>query len=389
MYVSNPIAMIDGELVKQAVNWRRDLHQIPELRFDLYQTQQYLIELLEKWGVEHDLGFGTTGIVATVRGSEQGNTIAFRCDMDALPMMDESDTEWTSKHQGAAHACGHDGHMAITLAAIFYLSKNNHFKGEVKVLFQPNEETGKGAKAMMDDGLYESHPYTELYGFHNMPRLKDKTLQVRYGATTGAGECYSLAITGRSGHSSVPHKCINPINVASEIITEWDSITRAIDPKDMAVIATCKLNAGTTMNGIPQTAFAGGTMRYFEAHIADYIREKMHSVAEAVCKKYNASYRLIFEVLCPATINTKAHTNSVIACGNSIYGEGNVVTDVPASAGGEDMQFFVTNQVEGVCWFMIGTKGSNLHTSTFDFDDTSIQDAASMLVNIAYQRLAV
>ncbi|MGF1684431.1 M20 metallopeptidase family protein [Photobacterium minamisatsumaniensis] len=388
MLISTPITMIDDILVSDAVTWRRDLHQIPELRFDLYKTQLYLTNLLDTWKVHYELGYGTTGVVVTIKGKAPGKTIAFRCDMDALPMNDDSGMAWGSKHQGIAHSCGHDGHMAITLAAISYLAKNNDFDGAVKFIFQPNEETGQGAKAMMKDGLYESHSYTELYGFHNMPRLEDRTLQVRYGATTGAGECYTLSIVGRSGHSSVPHKCINPINVASEILTGWDTITREIEGKELAVIATCKLNAGTTMNGIPQMALAGGTMRYFESHIADYMRERMHSIAKEVCDKYAATYDLLFEVLCPATVNTVEHTNTVIECGKRIYGEGNVVDDVPASPGGEDMQFFVTNKVKGVCWFMIGTKGTNLHTSSFDFDDTSIQSAASMLVNITYQRLS-
>jgi len=388
MIISTPVTIIDDTLANRAIGWRRDLHQIPELRFDLYKTQQYIIELLDSWGIEYDLGYGSTGIVATIKGRKKGKCIAFRCDMDALPMSDESGQKWKSKHEGVAHACGHDGHMAVTLAAISHLAKHNNFNGTVKVLFQPNEETGQGALAMMKDGLYESHPYTELYGFHNMPRLKDGTLQVRYGATTGAGECFTLSVVGKSGHSSVPHKCINPINVVSEIIAGWDQITQNIDSKDLAVIATCKLNSGTTMNGIPEMALAGGTIRYFESHIADHIREEMHSCAKSVCNKYNATYDLLFEVLCPATINTIEHTDVVVECGQLIYGSENVIDDVPPSAGGEDMQFFVTNKVEGVCWFMLGTKGTNLHTSTFDFDDSSIQNAASLLVNIVHRRLS-
>ncbi|SON49859.1 M20 metallopeptidase family protein [Vibrio tapetis] len=388
MLTKTLVTQIDSTLLQHAIVWRRELHQIPELKFDLFKTQQYITNLLKTWNLEYDLSFGTTGIVATIKGKQQGKTIAFRCDMDALPMNDDSGKVWQSTHQGIAHACGHDGHMAITLAAVAHLAKYNDFNGTVKILFQPNEETGQGAKAMMKDGLYQSHPYSELYGFHNMPRLEDQTLQVRRGATTGAGECYTLSVVGKSGHSSVPHKCINPIIVASEIITEWEAITSEINSKDMAVIATCKLNSGTTMNGIPEMALAGGTMRYFEAHIADYMRERMHAIAELICEKYNASYDLLFEVLCPATINTVEHTNCVIECGKKVYGETNVIDDVPASAGGEDMQFFVTDGVKGVCWFMLGTKGTNLHTSSFDFDDTSIQNAASMLINIVYQRLS-
>ncbi|MET4693677.1 M20 metallopeptidase family protein [Endozoicomonas lisbonensis] len=380
------IAFIDENLAIAAIQWRRDLHQIPELRFELYKTQQYLIDLLEKWGVEYATGYGETGIVATIKGRQPGKTIAFRCDMDALPMEDESGTPWASKHRGRSHSCGHDGHMAVTLAAIKHLTDNNDFSGCVKVLFQPNEETGRGAKAMMNDGLYEAHPYTELYGFHNMPRLKDGTLQVRYGATTGAGECFRLTIQGRSGHSSVPEKCINPISVACEIIREWHEITASIK-EGMAIIATCTVDSGTSMNAIPEQASAAGTMRYFEGSIADTMRDQMHEIAQRVCDRFNASYELDFNVLCPATINTVEHTNCVIDCGKAIYGENHVIDNVPPSPGGEDMQFFVTPQVEGACWFMVGTRGTNTHTATYDFDDTSIQRMASMLASIALRRL--
>lgn len=379
--------VIDESLSKSAINWRHDLHQIPEQGFNLYKTQQYLINLLEDWGVEYETGYGKTGLVVTIHGQNSGNTIAFRCDIDALEIEDDSGKDWHSIHEGYAHACGHDGHMAITLAAIKALSEGNNFNGSVKFLFQPSEENGKGAKAMMEDGLFKAHRYSELYGFHNMPRLEDKTVQLRYGATTGAGECFTLSVTGKSGHSSVPEKCINPISVAGEIIGLWNEITSNIE-NDMAVIAICKCNSGTTFNGIPEQAELGGTMRYFEAHIADYMRDEMQSLAQKVCQKYGATYTLNFEILCPATVNTIEHSDSVIQCAQSIYGADHVITDVAASPGGEDMQFLVTDEVEGVCWFMIGTKGTNLHTSTFDFDDSSLSDAASLLVNIVRKRLS-
>ncbi|WP_028865814.1 M20 metallopeptidase family protein [Psychromonas aquimarina] len=378
---------INEQLTQQAAGWRRELHKIPELSFDLYKTQEYIINLLKHWNIAYDLGYGKTGIVVTIKGKKQGDTIAFRCDMDALPMQDACGKSWASTHEGCSHSCGHDGHMAITLAVVKHLAAYNEFSGCVKILFQPSEENGQGAKAMIKDGLYKDHPYTQLYGFHNMPRLQDGTIQVRYGATTGAGEVFTLSVTGKSGHSSVPHKCINPISAACEIVNGWNNITTNIK-NDMAIISTCKLNGGTAMNGIPEQALAGGTMRYFEAHIADYMRDNMHQIAKEVCKKYGAVYDLLFEVLCPATINTIEHTNTVIECAKQLYGAENVVTDVPASPGGEDMQFFVTDKVDGACWFMIGTKGTNTHTASFDFDDTCIHRAASMLVNIVYNRLA-
>ncbi|WP_262021666.1 M20 metallopeptidase family protein [Vibrio quintilis] len=377
---------IDESLVEDAIRWRRELHQIPELRFDLYRTQKYLTDLLDSWDVTYDTGYGVTGLVVTLCGTGTGKTIAFRCDMDALPMNDDSGAAWSSQRKGCAHACGHDGHMAVMLAAIRHLSLHNEYSGCVKVLFQPCEETGQGAKAMMKDGLYDAHPYSELYGFHNMPRLQDRTVQLRYGAITGGGESFSLSVHGKSGHSSVPHQCINPISVVCEIVSGWDKITQVIE-HEMAIIATCKIEGGTAVNGIPQQALSAGTMRYFEAHIADYMKEQMHSVAEKVCRKYGATYDLLFEVLCPATINTIEHSDAVIACARRIYGQDNVLTDVPASPGGEDMQFFVNDKVEGVCWFMVGTKGTNLHTATFDFDDTSLRDTASLIVNIVRQRL--
>lgn len=234
------------------------------------------------------------------------------------------------------------------------------------------------------------HPYDELYGFHNMPRLEDGTVQLRYGATTGAGECFSITVTGKSGHSSVPHKCVNPISVAGEIVNGWHTLVENhIDNDDMAVIATCKLNSGSTFNGIPEIAVAGGTMRYFEARVADQMREHMHRIAKDVCEKYGANYDLSYEVLCPATVNTTEHVDAVANIAAQIFGEENINTNVPASPGGEDMQFFVPEGSDmGVCWFMIGTKGTNLHTSVFDFDDTSIANSSALLASIALNRLS-
>lgn len=386
--LTNGSILIAPQLAEQAISWRRDLHQIPELEFDLFKTQAYLMNLLDEWQISYDTGYAKTGLVVTIDGKEKGKTIAFRCDMDALPMEDKSGMPWASQHQGAAHTCGHDGHMATMLAVIKHLSEHRDFKGCIKVLFQPNEETGQGAKTMMKDGVYQQHPYSELFGFHNMPRLEDNTIQVRYGATTGGGEMFTLTVVGKSGHSSMPEKCINPINVTSDIVSQWNDITKNIDSNDMAVIAVCKMHSGASMNGIPDQALVGGTMRYFEADIADHMRQEMHRVAQKICEQYSATYELKFEIMCPPTVNTTDATHSVLECAKSLYGDENVIDDFPASPGGEDMQFFVADEVKEVCLFMIGTKGENLHTSGFDFDDTSLQKSASMLVNLAYYRLS-
>lgn len=377
-------SFVKDDLINQAIEWRHELHRIPELKCDLPKTHQFICEQLKLLGVEYETGYANTGIVATIYGADVGeNILAFRCDMDALAMPDLSGSNWKSIHDGQAHACGHDGHMAMTLAMIKYLVENPYFSGVVKVLFQPSEENGQGAKMMVDDGLFEHHRFDKLFGFHNMPRLEAGTIQLRTGATTGGGECFTLKVKGISGHSSVPDKCINPIYVTTEIVNMWpDCIKSHFDDGVMNVCATTKLHSGSTFNGIPETAEAGGTIRYFEPLVAEKMKKIMFDCAKMICDKYGASFELTYEILCPATINTQAEVEYVANLACDIYGFENVKSNVEASPGGEDMQWFVPNKNTGTCWFMIGTQGTNLHTSEFDFDDTSMKRAIDLLISI-------
>ncbi|MEB7742662.1 amidohydrolase, partial [Escherichia coli] len=226
--------------------WRHYLHQIPETGFDLKMTRQFIINKLNEWDINVDTRFGINGVVAIINGAQSGSrSIAFRIDMDALPQNDESKKEYASKNAGCSHACGHDGHITIGLAAARYLSQHRDFPGRVIFIFQPAEEIGQGARKMMEDGIFEAWPYDEIYGFHNMPRLPANTLALCHGAITGASDRFSLSVTGRGGHSSVPHLSINPVNLISQIITAWQSvISDSVPATEMGVLCVTKVHAG-------------------------------------------------------------------------------------------------------------------------------------------------
>ncbi|MCL6269745.1 amidohydrolase [Sansalvadorimonas sp. 2012CJ34-2] len=374
---------------QEITSWRQDLHSFPEVGFDLHQTAQFVEDKLISWGIEVDRSFGKTGVVGILDGNlGPGRTIAYRADMDALPMQDNTGKPYASKFDGAAHACGHDGHTAMLLATARYLSEHRDFKGRVVFLFQPAEEIGAGARAMMEDGLFETYPFDEVYGFHNMPRLKENTVSLRYGPITGAGEKFSLKVSGSSGHSSVPHKCVNPITISAKIITAWQSIvTECIPSSEMCVLAVTKIQGGEVFNSIPESAEAGGTIRFYEKEVGNCLKRRMKQVAQSIADAYDAEAEVEFEVLCPATVNTTEHVDCVVDIAKQTVGANNVDTNVEPSPGGEDMAFFKKDDNVGACYFMIGSKGTNLHTCDFDFDDSIIPMGVTILCRIAQQRL--
>ncbi|HAT1583558.1 TPA: amidohydrolase [Raoultella ornithinolytica] len=383
------IIPVFNEWYTEISQWRHDLHKIPETGFALTETSNYIANKLTEWNIVTDRRFGGSGVVGIIDGKQgPGRSIAFRAEMDALPMNDESGKAYASLHEGCSHACGHDGHMAIALATARYLVEHNDFAGRVIFLFQPAEEIGVGAMKMMDDGVFNTYPYEEVYGFHNMPRLPSKTLSLRYGPITGASDRFLLKVNGHSGHSSVPHLCINPITLMSQIITNWQSIVSECVPSaETGILSVTKINAGDTFNAIPEVSIAGGTIRYFEKNVGDILKNKMTSIAHGIASAYNSDVSLHFEQLCSATVNTKEQTDYVIDVARQTFGANRVDTQVLPSPGGEDMSFFKANESVGSCFFMIGSEGENLHTVHFDFDDTIIPLSVTMLVRIAQGRL--
>lgn len=380
---------IVNEWHQEITEWRQTLHSMPEVGFELHNTSQYVANKLESWAIRIDRSFGQTGVVGIIDGTlGEGRTIAYRADMDALPMQDQTGKPYASQNPGKSHACGHDGHMAMLLATARYYSENRNFRGRIIFLFQPAEEIGAGAKAMMKDGVFEKYPFDEVYGFHNMPRLPDNTISLRYGPITGAGEKFSLVVRGCSGHSSVPHKCVNPITISAKIITAWQSIVSECVPcSEMGVLAVTKIMSGEVFNSIPESAEAGGTIRYYQREVGDTMRRKMQLLASSIAEAYNAEAEVEFEVLCPATVNTHEQTDCVIEVAKQTVGADMLDTNVEPSPGGEDMAFFKKDDSVGACFFMIGSQGTNLHTCDFDFDDSIIPLGVTMLCRIAEQRL--
>jgi amidohydrolase len=266
-----PILNRAAELQDEVAGWRRELHTMPELLYDVHQTSAFVKAKLEEFGVDEVVpGIGRTGVVGIIRGRRgDGATVGLRADMDALPLTEITGKPWASKTPGKMHACGHDGHTAMLLGAAKYLSETRNFPGSVAVIFQPAEEGGAGGKAMVKDGMMERFGIREVYGMHNMPGLPVGEFALRPGALM-AGTCeFTIRIEGRGGHAAMPHgNSIDPIVIGSALVQAFQSIvSRSADPIQSLVITVTKFHAGDAYNVIPQTAELAGTVRILDMDV--------------------------------------------------------------------------------------------------------------------------
>ena len=255
------------ELAAEAQAWRRDIHQHPELDYDVLRTAAFVAERLKEFGCDEvATGIGRTGVVGIIRGrGAAGAVIGLRADMDALPIQEQTNLTYRSATPGKMHACGHDGHTAMLLGAARYLAQSRNFSGTAVVIFQPAEEGGGGGKAMLDDGLMERFGVQEVYGMHNMPTIPIGSFALRKGPLMAAADRFSINIEGRGGHAAQPHAGVDPIVAGAQIVTALQSIvSRNVDPLDSCVVSVTRFDAGTTFNVIPQTATLLGTTRTLE-----------------------------------------------------------------------------------------------------------------------------
>ena len=252
---------------------RRELHTVPELAYQEKRTSDIICSQLDRFGIEYERGIASTGIVAYIRRGFCGKSVALRADMDALPIEEKNSFAYVSKNSGIMHACGHDGHMVMLLAAAKKLSEDVEFDGTVYLLFQPAEEGGAGAKRMIEDGLFEKYTIDAVFGLHNHPTEKFGRFMIKKGPVMASIDTWTVTVRGRSGHSSQPHKSVNPIVVASHIALAIKSISSLdIDPSSSHVITVTKIDGGTTFNIIPDTCTIHGSVRCFDESVNTSMR---------------------------------------------------------------------------------------------------------------------
>ncbi|GGE29580.1 amidohydrolase [Agaricicola taiwanensis] len=386
MPVLNRIAALSEEIAV----WRRDLHAHPELAYEEHRTSAFVADKLASFGIDEVVtGIGRTGVVGVIhgRGDTSGKTIGLRADMDALPILEETGLPYASTSNGVMHACGHDGHTAMLLGAARHLAETRNFNGTVIVIFQPAEEGGAGAKAMLDDGLMERFGIQEVYGMHNFPDLPVGQFAIRPGALMASADRLRIDIEGLGGHAARPHKCVDPILVGSHIVAALQSIvSRSLDPAEAGVISITTFNAGRADNIIPESAVLGGTARSLNPDVRDLLERRFKEIVESVATTYGAKATATYSRDYPVTINHADQTRFAVTVAAEVVGADRVETDVAPTMGGEDFAFMLEKR-PGAFIFAGNGASANLHHPKYNFDDNVIPYGASYWVRLVEKAL--
>jgi len=376
---------------------RRDLHAHPELCFEEVRTADVVAAKLTEWGIPIHRGLGTTGVVGIVKNGTSERAVGLRADMDALPVTELNTFEHASQHHGKMHACGHDGHTAMLLAAAQHLAQHRNFDGTVYLIFQPAEEGGGGAREMIKEGLFEQFPMEAVFGMHNWPGMKAGQFAVSPGPAMASSNEFTIRITGKGGHAALPHTGIDPVPVACEMVQAFQTIiTRNKKPTDPGVISVTMIHGGEASNVIPDSCEIKGTVRTFSLEVLDLIESRMKTVAEHVCAAHEAECDFRFHRNYPPTINSAAEANFARRVMAGIVGADNVLVQEPAMTA-EDFAFMLLAR-PGAYAFIGNGDGSHramhhgggpclLHNASYDFNDDLIPLGATCWVQLAEQFL--
>jgi amidohydrolase len=385
-----PIVNRVADLHNEIKEWRRDFHAHPELRYDVHRTAGSVAEKLKSFGCDEVVpGIGRTGVVGVIRGRKAGSkVVGLRADMDALPLEEETGLPYKSTVPGKMHACGHDGHTAMLLGAAKYLAETRNFAGTAVVIFQPAEEGGAGALAMVKDGLISRFGIQEVYGMHNYPGLPVGQFAIRPGAIMAAADHLVIEIEGKGGHAARPHLSIDTILVGAQMINQLQSIVaRNVDPLESAVISICMFQSGHTDNVIPQHAVLRGTARSLTPDVRELLHKRIGEVVEGTARMYGASAKVTYTNGYPVVVNHERQTAFAADVAGEIAGKDKVDIDVPPVMGAEDFAFMLQER-PGAFIFCGNGDSAGLHHPAYDFNDEAIPVGTSYWVRLAETALA-
>ncbi len=355
---------------KDLISLRHHLHKNPELSMEEKSTSNLIAKKLEELGIKVYRNIGKTGLVGVLKSGSGNKSIALRADMDALPILEETNLEYQSINKGLMHACGHDGHMAMLYGAAQYLARNKNFNGTVYFIFQPAEEAIGGAEAMMNDGLFKKFKIDSIYGLHASSALETGYFSIHDGPVHASSSNFDLKIIGRDTHGAHPERGIDSILVASEIVMSLQTIvSRRISTLDTAVISVTKFHGGTAYNIIPEEVTLNGTVRTHKNKVRDKIQIAMEKIIKGICQSYGANYDFKFRHGDRAVVNTKKESLQAISAAEKISGKEKVLTEPRPIMGSEDFGFYLEKKPG--CYAHLGNglnKGVN-HNSKFDFND--------------------
>ncbi|MFT3937655.1 M20 aminoacylase family protein [Rhodopseudomonas sp.] len=362
-------------IADEAIVWRRDIHAHPELMYDLDRTSALVADLLRQFGCDEVVtGLGRTGVVGLVhgRGRSANRAIGLRADMDALPIEEDTGVAYASQTPGRMHACGHDGHTAMLLGAAKHLAATRDFNGSVAFIFQPAEEGGAGAKAMIEDGLFSRFPIDEVYGMHNKPGLPIGQFATRAGAVMASTDRIEIEIEGIGGHAARPQYSIDPVVVGAQIVTALQTIvSRTLDPLASAVVSITNFHAGSAFNVIPQKANLVGTARALDGKVRDRLEARIAELSTLIAQAHGATARVTYERDYPVTCNHAEQTAFAADTAAAITGNDQVDRDLAPMMGAEDFSYML-EQRPGALIFLGNGDSAGLHHPSYDFADAAI-----------------
>ena len=378
-----------SEMFEEISTWRRDLHAHPELRFEEYRTATFVASKLKEFGVDEIVtGFGGTGVVGVIHGQNDtsGRSIGFRADMDALPIQEVNDLPHASTIPGKMHACGHDGHTSMLLGAAKYLAETRNFDGKIVLAFQPAEEGGGGARAMIDAGLMDKWNVEEIYGMHNMPGLPIGEFAVRTGPQMASPDKFEIIVHGKGGHGAMPHKGVDRTLVAAQIVVALQSIeSRNINPLENIVVSVCGFRTETdTYNVIPNTVRLRGTVRTFDKDVQSFVRARIDALTKCTADGYGAVAEVTHMSGPPPLVNHEREADFAAEIALSVCGVAH--RNFEPSMGGEDFSEMLLER-PGAYLFVGNGDSADLHNPSYEFNDDVIPVGCSWFVTMAERRM--
>jgi len=387
---SSPMMARIVELDAEMRAIRQDIHRHPELAYEEKRTAALVAARLRAWGIEVHEGIGGTGVVGVLHAGKSTRAIGLRADMDALPIHEASGLPYESVHQGCAHSCGHDGHTAMLLCAARYLSESRRFDGRIHLIFQPAEEGKAGARAMIEDGLFEKFPCDEVYALHNWPALPAGTIATRPGAIMAAADRVEITVRARGGHAAQPHLSADAILCAAQIVTAAHTlVARRIDPNATAVLSLTRIAGGASHNVMPAEVSITGTVRSFDPAVQDRIESALRELVEGTARAAGCTATLEYHRYYPATLNDPDCARHALDAAKALLGEA-TLAEAPAFTS-EDFAFMLNAVPGAYIWLGQGSavRGAQLHTPGYDFNDDVLPVGAALLATIAERRLEI
>lgn len=393
---SKPInagSMLDASLVEEFIAVRRDIHRHPEMAFDEHRTARLVAERLQAWGYQVTTGIGGTGVVGQLIRGSGTKRIGLRADMDALPIQEQNGLPWCSAHPGVMHACGHDGHTAMLLAAAKQLAHAGPFDGTLNLIFQPAEEGAGGALRMMEDGLFERFPCDAIFAMHNMPGYPQGQLVFRSGPTMASSDYVTLTLRGRGGHGGMPHRADDPVVAAASLVMALQTIvSRNTDPLQPVVITVGALNAGQTNNVIPNEARLEIGVRALDPQVRVATEQRLRSLVMAHAESFNVRAEIDWRPGYAVLVNTPAETAFALGVAQRHFGADQVEPNGAMLTGSEDFAFML-ERVPG-CYLLIGNGSGDeagacmVHNPAYDFNDDNIAVGAAYWVALVQAYLS-